>query len=92
VSYTTTAVDLEGRSVELPPPPKEAQLSTAFVCPYCSVLCPSKHGKGHAWRAHLMHDLRPYVCTYASCPDAGRLYGSRRQWLEHEGLVHRRMW
>jgi hypothetical protein len=92
ISYATTAVDLEGRNVELPPPPKEAQRAAAFVCPYCNVLCPAKHGRGRGWRAHVMHDLRPYVCTYAACPDAGRLYGSRRQWLEHEGLVHRRLW
>jgi hypothetical protein len=83
VSYATMALDPEGRKVKFLPPPKEAQRTTAFVSPYCNVLCPAKHGRGRGWRAHIMHDLPLYVCTYAACPDAGWLYGSRRQWLEH---------
>src|SRR5215469_15478108 len=43
-------------------------------------------------RAHILQDLQPYVCTYAECPDADHLYTSRHAWLEHERLVHRRIW
>ncbi len=42
--------------------------------------------------AHILQDLQPYVCTYPECPDAEEMYGSRHAWLEHERLVHRRIW
>ncbi|OAP56784.1 hypothetical protein AYL99_08896 [Fonsecaea erecta] len=41
---------------------------------------------------HIRQDLQPYVCTYEECPDADHLYASRHAWLEHERLVHRRVW
>ncbi|KAJ5689686.1 hypothetical protein N7462_004078 [Penicillium macrosclerotiorum] len=41
---------------------------------------------------HIRQDLQPYVCTYEKCPDADRMYSSRHTWLEHERLVHRRVW
>ncbi|KAL4739328.1 hypothetical protein BDV11DRAFT_170125, partial [Aspergillus similis] len=41
---------------------------------------------------HIRQDLQPYVCTYEECPDADRMYASRHAWLEHERLVHRRLW
>ncbi|OKP06952.1 Ankyrin repeat domain-containing protein 50 [Penicillium subrubescens] len=41
---------------------------------------------------HIRQDLQPYVCTYEKCPDEGRMYASRHAWLEHERLVHRRIW
>ena len=43
-------------------------------------------------RAHLIHDLRPYVCTYPNCNAAGQSYDSRRDWIEHENTFHRRIW
>jgi hypothetical protein len=44
------------------------------------------------FRAHILHDLQPYICTYADCPESNRLYSSRRQWVEHENHSHRRIW
>ncbi|KAJ6120116.1 hypothetical protein N7523_004396 [Penicillium sp. IBT 18751x] len=44
------------------------------------------------FREHIRQDLQPYVCTYEKCPDADRMYASRHAWLEHERLVHRRIW
>ena len=43
-------------------------------------------------REHIRQDLQPYVCTYERCPDSDRMYASRHAWLEHERLVHRRIW
>ena len=107
-SFATTARDLDGRPAELPPPPVAASNDQDFVCPYCYVLCPSRHGKGRAWRsvhpgltrtcnankirAHILRDLSPYICTYVTCATPKRLYTSRREWLEHEDLQHRRAW
>lgn len=50
VSLATTARDLEGRVADLPAPPAGALDGRDFVCPYCFVLCPPRHGKSRAWR------------------------------------------
>lgn len=92
VSFATTAKDLDGRVAQLPPPPNAASNNQDFVCPYCFVLCPSRHGHSRAWRAHIVQDLQPYLCTYAGCHEGSRLYGSRQAWLDHEGRVHRKAW
>ena len=40
----------------------------------------------------MIEDLRPYVCTYSSCPDHDRLFSTREEWENHEGMGHRPMW
>ena len=40
----------------------------------------------------MLQDLQPYICTYPDCSDAFQMYSSRHRWLEHERLVHRRIW
>ncbi|OCL12165.1 hypothetical protein AOQ84DRAFT_256174, partial [Glonium stellatum] len=92
ISYAPTAYGVEGRGVDLPTPPPAASKGLGFVCPYCMVLCAPKYGSGKAWRAHVIHDLQPYVCTYPNCPEQDKMYGSWRQWLEHEGTFHRKVW
>ncbi|RYP13603.1 hypothetical protein DL765_006804 [Monosporascus sp. GIB2] len=52
VSYASTALDLDGRGVDLPPPPLEADKGKEFLCPYCFII-----------RAHILQDLQPYLCT-----------------------------
>lgn len=42
-------------------------------------------------RKHVIHDLQPYICTYGKCQDPDRIYGSRREWVEHEDL-HNQFW
>lgn len=42
-------------------------------------------------RSHLIHDLKPYHCTFNECSDPNRLYGSLQEWLNHESL-HARVW
>lgn len=36
-----------------------------------------------------MHDLEPYLCTFAECEDSARTYVYRASWLEHEITSHR---
>ncbi len=39
-------------------------------------------------RKHVMNDLRPYVCTFLNCSQAGKTYASRSALLGHEIKVH----
>ncbi|KAK3937487.1 hypothetical protein QBC46DRAFT_319554 [Diplogelasinospora grovesii] len=91
-SYASTALDIEGKSVELPRPPSAALQGKEFICPYCLVLCPARHGWGKSWRVHVLHDLQAYLCTYEDCPQPNQLYRSRRHWVSHEDSTHRRYW
>ncbi|KAK1750545.1 hypothetical protein QBC47DRAFT_331655 [Echria macrotheca] len=91
ISYASTALDADGHHLQIPKPPQDALLGKDFVCPYCSVICPAKYGQSKAWRSHVIHDLQPYICTYYGCCESERLYGSRRQWVEHEN-THRQRW
>jgi hypothetical protein len=50
ISYATTAKGTDGNAVDLPPPPVEASSMPEFRCPFCWITCPSKQGKGKAWR------------------------------------------
>jgi len=92
ISYASIAVDVHSNDVELPPPPSAASSGTEFLCPYCGIVCPARHGEHRAWRAHILQDLQPYICTYNECEDRDRLFNSRTAWLEHERLGHRRVW
>ena len=50
ITYMSEAFDLEGNIVALPPPPIEASTATEFLCPYCGIICPSRHAEDLAWR------------------------------------------
>ena len=50
ISYASTAFDLHGNSIYLPPAPVAASRGAEFLCPYCGIICPSRHGKNRAWR------------------------------------------
>ncbi|KAM0233824.1 hypothetical protein ACHAP5_010256 [Fusarium lateritium] len=61
ISFASTAIDVEGRGIEIPKAPAEALEGKPFICPYCEVLCPPTQGRGKAWRSHVLHDLQPYI-------------------------------
>lgn len=61
ISYATTIYDTEGRTIQLPAPPTKASTGSGFVCPYCMILCPPKHGSGRGWRS-----VRVNISTTAS--------------------------
>ena len=50
----------------------------------------SNHDDKAAYRRHVFRDLRPYVCTFKDCQNAGKLYISRHDWIYHELQIHRR--
>ncbi|RBQ77434.1 hypothetical protein FVER14953_21696 [Fusarium verticillioides] len=92
LSLASTALDVDGKGIEVPKPPEEALNGDSFTCPYCWVVCPPKEGRGKTWKSHVLHDLRPYVCTYEACKSANDLYQSRKAWVDHEEAVHRPSW
>ncbi|KAF5622007.1 meiosis-specific serine threonine kinase mek1 [Fusarium sp. NRRL 52700] len=60
LSLASTALDADGKGIEVPKPPEEALHGDPFTCPYCWVVCPAKEGRGKSWKSHVLHDLRPY--------------------------------
>ncbi|KAG4258054.1 hypothetical protein FPRO04_02561 [Fusarium proliferatum] len=48
LSMASTALDADGKGIEVPKPPEEALNGDSFTCPYCWVVCPRKKGKGRA--------------------------------------------
>ena len=40
-------------------------------------------------RKHVMRDLKPYVCTYPDCSQAGETYASRFAFSHHERHIHK---
>ncbi|KAL7785282.1 hypothetical protein V8C37DRAFT_405904 [Trichoderma ceciliae] len=74
--------------INFPPPPKVPITDNIFECPYCFTLCPVSFLSEKAWRAHVIRDLRPYVCTYEHCSTSEQLYDSRDDWIRHEISTH----
>ena len=90
--YAPTARGLNNEFINWPAPPPKLKGKKHFECPYCFTLCSSGYLEKRAWNAHLLRDLRPYVCTYEKCVDADRPYDTRRDWIAHEISSHRRIW
>ncbi|KAF3769615.1 hypothetical protein M406DRAFT_348801 [Cryphonectria parasitica EP155] len=81
-------------TVDFPPPPKLPQKTRSnepFECPFCFTFCPREFLADKAWKAHLIHDLRPYMCTYEDCRNPTQLYDRRQDWIQHENSAHRRI-
>ncbi|TVY83721.1 hypothetical protein LSUE1_G003385 [Lachnellula suecica] len=91
-SEASTARGLDGSRVDLPSFPKSILPGKDFECPYCFTICPSKYRYPKAWRAHLLRDLRPYICTYENCPNPEQRFATQREWYQHEERIHRRLW
>lgn len=43
------------------------------------------------FRAHLLRDLRPYMCTYEHCQQSDELFATKQDWLNHEH-THQKAW
>ncbi|TVY87978.1 Annexin A1 isoform p37 [Lachnellula willkommii] len=78
-------------AVDFPAAPKQDSDEKFFECPYCFTLCSTEILAEKAWKAHIIHDLRPYICTYDDCRNPDQLYDSRQDWIQHENS-HRRIW
>ncbi|OTA05216.1 hypothetical protein A9Z42_0058410 [Trichoderma parareesei] len=89
--YAPSAWEPSKDIVSFPLPPRVAATEQFFKCPYCFTICPSSILSEKAWRAHLIRDLRPYVCTFEHCPSSDQLYDSRDDWIQHEVSAHQTM-
>ncbi|KAF3281125.1 hypothetical protein TWF970_002297 [Orbilia oligospora] len=78
-------------TLEFPEPPSLESSDKEFECPYCFTICRKALLKSDAWKAHLIHDLQPYICTYKDCTSGDNLYDDRGKWIQHENLMHRRV-
>ncbi|KAJ6028159.1 C2H2 type zinc finger domain protein [Penicillium herquei] len=88
--YAPTTIG-QGRSNSVPDPPKTIEGGIFFTCPYCQMKLDSSEMKDRqSWKRHVFRDLRPYVCTFDNCQNAGKLYVSRHEWIYHELQIHRR--
>ncbi|RDW93385.1 uncharacterized protein DSM5745_00707 [Aspergillus mulundensis] len=74
--------------VDFPSAPNLSPSEKFFECPYCFIMCPRALSQPKAWRAHLLHDLRPYICTYKDCRQGDQLYDRRQDWVQHEVSFH----
>ncbi|KAF3130557.1 hypothetical protein TWF594_010313 [Orbilia oligospora] len=89
--YATSNWSPDNEKLDFPAPPKCPEGQKFIECPYCFTLCPRNILETEAWKAHLIRDLRPYVCTYENCTTPNQLYDTRQDWLQHEGSIHRRV-
>ncbi|KAF2969664.1 hypothetical protein GQX73_g3944 [Xylaria multiplex] len=87
--YAPTAVGRD-RTISIPGPPRTKDGETSFPCPYCGMKLESKDMTRQLWKRHVFRDLRPYVCTFKHCHNAGKLFSSRHDWKNHEFQIHRR--
>ncbi|KAL5346792.1 hypothetical protein ACLOAV_007933 [Pseudogymnoascus australis] len=90
-SYATTARGLDGSRIEFPKLPKSIKKGKDFECPYCLMICPPHYQMPRAWRAHLLRDLRPYMCTHKHCQQSDELFATKQEWLNHEH-THQKAW
>ncbi|CBF86722.1 hypothetical protein AN2377.2 [Aspergillus nidulans FGSC A4] len=74
--------------LELPAPPVVDADSPEFECPYCFTICAEETARPHAWRRHILRDLRPYICTFKNCKDADQQYDTFTDWASHESSSH----
>ncbi|TFA98892.1 hypothetical protein CCMA1212_009358 [Trichoderma ghanense] len=86
--YAPSAWEPSKDIVSFPLPPQVASTEQFFECPYCFTICPVSILSEKAWRAHLIRDLRPYVCTFQRCSSSDQLYDSRDDWIQHEVSAH----
>ncbi|KAH7066386.1 hypothetical protein BKA63DRAFT_160945 [Paraphoma chrysanthemicola] len=83
VQSTTFTMQSAAVSAEMPRPPKPANGSKEFECPYCCLVLPIKHLKAHRWRRHIIEDLEPYTCVFRDCVEDSALFRDRATWTTH---------
>lgn len=71
--------------------PREYLATEAWWSVCCSFTPVQSQMLTEGFSVHLIHDLKPYHCTFERCNDSNRIYGTRQEWLEHESL-HMRVW
>ncbi|PQE07748.1 meiosis-specific serine threonine- kinase mek1 protein [Rutstroemia sp. NJR-2017a BVV2] len=90
--YVPSAWEPNKDVLQFPDPPLHPSADKFFECPVCATICSTDVLRPKAWRAHLIHDLRPYVCTYEVCSIPDQQYDTRQDWIAHEDSCHRKVW
>ncbi|PQE29588.1 meiosis-specific serine threonine- kinase mek1 protein [Rutstroemia sp. NJR-2017a BBW] len=90
--YVPSAWEPSKDVLQFPDPPLHPSTDRFFECPVCATICSTDVLHPGAWRAHLIHDLRPYVCTYEVCSISDQQYDTRQDWIAHEDSYHRKVW
>ncbi|KAM7195048.1 Metallo-dependent phosphatase-like protein [Rhypophila sp. PSN 637] len=80
-SFSTTASALGMGRPRVPPMP-EAQ-DGKIHCSICLLHIPNVQTTRN-WKKHVFDDLRPYVCTIATCEDSKSLFNLSGEWARHE--------
>ncbi|THY03991.1 hypothetical protein D6D01_10155, partial [Aureobasidium pullulans] len=89
----TNSVAGRNNAVRVPDVPDSSKTNPDFECPFCHLMLNSNRMQDRAtWKRHVFRDLRPYVCSFESCLDPGRLFITRYDWIYHEQQMHRRKW
>ncbi|THW57597.1 hypothetical protein D6D20_07837 [Aureobasidium pullulans] len=89
----TNSVVGGSNAIRVPDIPECSKTDSEFECPFCHlVLSSDRMQDRRAWKRHVFRDLRPYVCSFKSCLDPGRLFITRHDWIYHEQQMHRRKW
>ncbi|KAM3066646.1 hypothetical protein ACMFMG_002358 [Clarireedia jacksonii] len=90
--YSSKKWNLDAYMVRFPDPPRPESTEGFYQCPLCFKYYPVDVLKRDSWRAHFIHDMRPYICTYEDCNSPEELYATREDWITHENSVHRKLW
>ncbi|RDW81478.1 uncharacterized protein DSM5745_05035 [Aspergillus mulundensis] len=77
--------------IPLPPLSDTVVEQTPFICPICCQWIVLKN-LTRDWELHVYSDLQPYICMFGDCVQSDQLYGSYREWSEHERQFHRLEW
>ena len=68
----------------VPMPPAE-RLPASFECAFCFKV--KKYTKPSDWAKHVHEDLRPFTCTWPSCPEP-QSFKRKADWVKHENERH----
>ncbi|KAB5586279.1 hypothetical protein GE09DRAFT_1166719 [Coniochaeta sp. 2T2.1] len=92
ISEYSSTTEFSHDAGTFPSPPTRKEGDKYFECPYCFTVCSTEILRRRAWKAHLVRDLRPYICTYPECRNPEQLYDTRQDWIQHENTCHRTVW
>ncbi|KAL9617348.1 MAG: hypothetical protein Q9160_007878 [Pyrenula sp. 1 TL-2023] len=86
-SFASSTADSGSRRV--PKIPGAALLGEAFTCEVCGKSISNVRNRTQ-WKLHIFADIKPYICTFNDCPDILTAFPSRKLWIDHDFVAHRR--
>lgn len=68
----------------------ESHSGEFFECPLCAQAIAINQER--SWKLHVHEDLKSYVCCLGKGMCDSKMFGSQREWFNHELENHRRQW